>query len=229
MRVTRRQFLGCAAAVVLPRWRIDHTARLVQATPRFVIFDLERACALHESVSGYERALCSRALHQATLPDTPPAVLILPAAVDLQPVVVDAIRGCLGASGCVILETGLAFHPTKDCESRRAALVDVSGIQTHAPVSLWSPAAATRIPYIDFTWPRPAKIRDHSRVVPLEARGDRVIASVDGLPVGLMGVRGRGRLIVLGSPIGPALWAGDAEAHGWLGAVLSERSPCPSA
>ena len=219
MRLTRRQVLGCAAAVALPRWRIDRPALPIRATPRFLVLDLERGCALRESVSGYERALGVSALHPAALPATSPAALIVPGAVELEPVVVDAIRDCLSASGCVILETGLASHNAGDCESHRTAFVDVLGIQTRAPVSLWSQAGA-RIPYIDFTWPRAAKIRDHSLVVPLEAQGDSVIASVDGLPVGLMGWRGRGRLIVLGSPIGQALWAGDVEAHGWLDAVL---------
>jgi len=38
--------------------------------------------------------------------------------------------------------------------------------------------------------------------------------------VGLNCPFGRGNLIVLGSPLGPALWAGDIEARQWLRAVI---------
>ena len=38
----------------------------------------------------------------------------------------------------------------------------------------------------------------------------------DGLPVALKRPSGRGRLMFLASPLGPALWAGDSEARGWL-------------
>src|SRR6266571_3700339 len=56
------------------------------------------------------------------------------------------------------------------------------------------------------------------RVVPRrrhEGEGE-VIAWVDDLPVALKRPGGRGNLIFLGSPLGPALWAGDAEARRWL-------------
>jgi hypothetical protein len=43
---------------------------------------------------------------------------------------------------------------------------------------------------------------------------------VDGLPVGLKRPWGRGKLIFLGSPLGPALWVGDLQARRWLAQVL---------
>src|SRR5256885_8822548 len=53
-------------------------------------------------------------------------------------------------------------------------------------------------------------------MVPLRRQAGEVIARVDGLPVALKRSSGRGNLIFLGSPLGPALWAGDAEARRWL-------------
>lgn len=227
MRVTRRQFLECAAAVSLaPGW--NGILPRDRTTSGISILDLGSACTLPESVAGYRSALGARVRELELVPATPPAVLIVPAAAQLRPAAVRAIVDCLDSSGCVILETGLAFAPAGCCASHRTGLCDVLGIQAGAPVSLWSGPGATRVPYVDFTWPHAAKLRDHSRVVPLEARRDRIIASVDGHAVGLKGTRRRGTLIVLGSPIGPALWAGDTEAHGWLDAVLSAKLVGPS-
>ncbi|HEX2679673.1 MAG TPA: hypothetical protein VHQ03_00090, partial [Candidatus Dormibacteraeota bacterium] len=70
----------------------------------------------------------------------------------------------------------------------------------------------------DYTWPHAAKVRDFSHVVPLERQGNtgEFIAWADGKPVALKRQSGRGTLIFLGSPLGPALWAGDTEARRWL-------------
>lgn len=222
MGVTRRQFLECAALAAVPRWSIDRLAPLVRPPTGIVILDLGTGCSLRESVSGFQRTL-GAAVVRSDLPATTPATLIVPAAVDLQPVAARAIGNCLEASGRVILETGLPFAPVGRVASHRTALVELLGIHIGPPVSLWSPAGAPRIPYVDFNWPGRALVRDYSHVVPLEARGDTVIAAVDGLPVALTGSRGKGRVIFLGSPIGPALWAGDAAARGWLEAVLNVR------
>jgi hypothetical protein len=42
--------------------------------------------------------------------------------------------------------------------------------------------------------------------------------------VGLARRIGRGRLVVLGSPLGPVLLGGDREAHEWLAALLERTS-----
>jgi hypothetical protein len=75
---------------------------------------------------------------------------------------------------------------------------------------------ATYTPYVDFIWPVRAKIREFFPHI-LEARpGDSVIAEYAGAPVALR----RGSLILLGSPIGPSLAAGDPDARRWLASVL---------
>jgi len=51
-----------------------------------------------------------------------------------------------------------------------------------------------------------------------KAIGDN-IAWAGELPVALKRRVGAGTLIYLGSPVGPALWAGDVEAKRWLHAV----------
>jgi len=144
------------------------------------------------------------------------AVLIVPAALEIPPPVVRVIMSCLQTGASVILESGAGFAADRDYRAHRVALRDYLQVHIEMPVDLWPDNSSQRIPYVDYTWPRPAKVRDFSRVVPLGRQTGEVIARVDGLPVGLRRASGRGRLIFLGSPLGPALWAGDAEARRWL-------------
>jgi hypothetical protein len=78
------------------------------------------------------------------------------------------------------------------------------------------PRGAPYVPYVDFTWPVPVKIREFfpHRLEPRP--GDFVIATYAGAPVALR----RGGLILLGSPIGPSLAADDPDARRWLATVL---------
>src|SRR6266576_4410067 len=64
--------------------------------------------------------------------------------------------------------------------------------------------------------PLSAKLRDFSRVIALDLPTGQTIGWADGLPVALRRQAGRGTFIFLGSPLGPALWAGDVDAKRWL-------------
>ena len=218
MGITRRRFLGYTASVLaagLPGVSPEVTRR------GCVLLDLNERGCFRESVSGYESALTSagapwmRADARWMVPSRC-AVLIVPAALEIPPPAVRAIVSCLQAGASVILESGAGFAVDRAFRAHRVALRDYLQLQIEAPVDLWPDNSSQRIPYVDYTWPRPAKVRDFSRVVPLGRQTGEVIARVDGLPVGLRRASGRGRLIFLGSPLGPALWAGDAEARRWL-------------
>lgn len=104
-----------------------------------------------------------------------------------------SIYRCLWRGGTVILEAG------------------------ELPLSLWP----RRTPYVDFTWPIATKVRDFSRVAPVRAHRDEIVADADGIPVASRRRIGLGTLIYLGTPLGPALWAGDTEAKQWLSAVVT--------
>jgi hypothetical protein len=96
-------------------------------------------------------------------------------------------------------------------------------LRSGGPVLLESAVGLTRqaiaspyVPYVDFTWPVRAQIREFYPL-PLDPRaGDAVIATFAHQPVALR----RGRLILLGSPVGAALLAGDPDAHRWVTSVL---------
>jgi len=109
------------------------------------------------------------------------------------------ISDCLWRGGTVILEAG------------------------ELPVSLWP----RRTPYIDFTWPVDIAVRDFSNVAPVHVDHAKVIATADGIAVASRRRIGLGTLIHLGTPLGPALWAGDAEAKQWLSAVVRTTKESP--
>jgi len=223
MGISRRGFLGCVAGSLTAGLPLDRP-RPVATRPRRVLLDLREQCALPESLSGYESALAGLGA-SVTRADARAAsgcaLLIVPAALALRAAAVRAIVTCLGAGATVIIESGAGFATDRDFAAHRVALRDHLRLHIEAPVGLWSAAPGSQggaIPYVDYTWPSPAKVRDFSRVVPLGRREEErdIIAWVNGLPVALRRRCGRGDLIFLGSPLGPALRAGDAEARRWL-------------
>src|SRR5438093_1475927 len=235
MGITRRRYLGYGAGAVtmgLPfdLWRPGRSSLAAETSPRWVLLDLREHGCLGESVSGYESALAC--LEGGALLLRPEArcvsrcsVLIVPAPLEIPRAAVEAIVSCLQAGSSVILESGAGFAAGRDFRAHRVVLRDYLQVRIEAPVPLWSGhIGSQRIPYVDYTWPSPAKVRDFSRVVPLGRQSGEVIARVDGLPVALKRQTGRGRLIFLGSPLGPALWAGDVEARRWLFDCLGESN-----
>ncbi|SRR5712691_6184506 len=220
MGITRRRFLGYTAGVLaagLPGVSPEVTRR------GCVLLDLNEGGCFRESASGFESALTSAGAQWMRadarwMSPSRCAVLIVPAALEIPPPAVRAIVSCLQAGASVIFESGAGFAADRAFRAHRVALRDYLQLQIEAPVDLWPDNSSQRIPYVHYTWPRPATVRDFSRVVPLrrqEGEGE-VIAWVDGLPVALKRSSGRGNLIFLGSPLGPALWAGDAQARRWL-------------
>lgn len=210
--LTRRGFVGCVAGSLTAVLPLDLCRRI--ETPKPVLLDLGEHCGLRESLSGYASALA-----EAPAPSRC-ALLIVPAAVGLPPSAVRAIVSGLRAGGTVLLESGAGFASPQEYQLHRAMLRDYFGIHVGAAVTLWSPPLSRGIPYVDYTWPCRATVRDFSRVMPVEGPGE-IIARVHGMPVSLKRRSRRGTLIFLGSPLGPVLLAGDAEARRWLYQVVA--------
>ena len=219
MAISRRHFLGCVAGSLTAGLSLD-LPRPVAAGSRSVLLDLGEQCGLGESVRGYESALAGL----GTRVTSRCRLLIVPAAVDVPPPAVRAIVSSLRAGATVLLESGAGFVSGRAFRAHRAVLRDQLGVHIATPVSLWSGPRPRGIPYVDYSWPSSAQIRDFSRVVPLRRRSEgagEIIARVDDLPVAFKRRSGRGALIFLGSPLGPALLAGDAEARRWLYQVVA--------
>ncbi|MGA2589793.1 MAG: hypothetical protein ABSH32_07760 [Bryobacteraceae bacterium] len=124
-------------------------------------------------------------------------------------------------SRSTLLIPGAGRLPQRHSETIRTHLRRGGSVLLESALGLQHPRAdAPYFPYVDFTWPVEAKIREFFPLVLQPKPGDRVIATYAGKPVAVRRQAGRGSLILLGSPVGPALLAGDPDARRWLASVL---------
>lgn len=214
MDVTRREFLCCAAAsataaALTPRRRAGRAS----SGAGCIVLDLGEHCTLRESAAGYQAAL-------AGLETLAGSVLIVPAALAIGGAAARRIVRHVEEGGTLILESGATFAApaSSGFRAHRDALRDLFGVAVDPPRRL--ARDRTRVPYVEFRWPSPTLVRDFSAILPVDAHNGEHIACVGDITVALARRHGRGMLIFLGSPIGPALWAGDAEARRWLHEVL---------
>ena len=120
--------------------------------------------------------------------------LVVPGAGVLNQRCSGAIQGHLMRGGSVLLESALGLY---------AQRID-----------------SPYFPYVDFIWPVRARIREFCPLHLAPAPGDTVIATFGGKPAALRREVGRGTLILLGSPVGPALLSADPDARRWVAGVL---------
>jgi len=207
MVMSRRQFLGYAATAMTVALPTDGSP--LNEPSVLSVLDLKEHCSLRESLAGYERASAG------FVPRRP--VLIVPAALALPVAATRAMADCLRRGGTVLLESGAGYAGESGFRVHREALRNRLQIRVAA-----ARFKSRGVPYVDYAWPFPTKIRDFSRVVPLaEHQPGEIFAWADGFPVALKRRIGTGTLIYLGSPLGPALWAGDTEARQWLSRLFS--------
>jgi hypothetical protein len=221
--LTRRAFIGrataAAAALAMPtdlRRFARPVAREKRADASCVIVDLGEPGLQRESMAGFESALTDLQIPFARSRPTADAdVVIVPGALRMPPRVAQWLVDALENGATVIVESAAVFADAQSREFRdhREMLHDLCGIQIDAPASLWP---AEGVPYVEYTWPVSVRVRDFSRAVAVRQHEGEVIGRVAGLPVAVHQCRGSGTLIFLGSPLGPALWSGDAEARRWL-------------
>jgi len=217
MQVTRREFLCCAAATAAAT-ALSPRGRERGSLGECALLDLGEHCALPESLAGYRAALAGAETIAGS-------VLIVPAALAIAGAAARRMVRHVEDGGTLILESGAMFAAAASPEFRghRGALHELLGVDVEAPRPLVREGA--RIPYVELRWPSPTLVRDFSAIVPVDAHDGERIASVEEITVALARRSGRGMLIFLGSPLGPALWAGDTEARRWLHEVLRCASP----
>ena len=104
----------------------------------------------------------------------------------------------VAAGGPVLVESSVGFATENLAWLRRW------GISIHESIAVRGPA------WVRFHWPISVMIRDFGRASPIS--GGSVIARLNGIPVAVR----KGPLVVLGSPLGPHLYAGDREARALL-------------
>ena len=188
------------------------------------LVDLRARCDFPESAMGYRAALADAGISIVPAePSAAPAcsMLIIPAAFEITPGLVRTIHARLEAGGDVLLGSGAAFAQPKEYQAHRAGLRERLGIRIEPPVDLARGGCGRgRVPYVVYDWPCAVKIRDFSRVIPVDTRACEVIGRAGDVPMALRRQVGRRSLIFLGSPLGPALRAGDADARRWLAKVI---------
>lgn len=247
-RVSRRTFFGVAAGAVAATLPLKSaTAALGSFVASrcghvdCVLLDCG-ACTLPESLDGYELALSAAgARFVRTGGSSVPRArtLIIPACIALRSVAAGTVATALEEGSCVVLESGAGFATSRDFSAHHSWLRSEWGLNVETPLDLWEspgshrdpPAPCSRrgvrrlrslcvTPYIDLHWPLRIKVRDFSRIVPLSAPSERVVGWCGGQPVACKQTVGKGTLVYLGSPLGPALRVEDTEAHRWLREVV---------
>jgi len=132
------------------------------------------------------------------------------------------VRVHLENGSLVLFESGGAFLNPEEFNFHRRLMRSVFGLRLHAPVPLWDSADSFKqSPYVDYQWPLVTKVRDFSRMIPVECERGETIAWFQKTPVAVRLRIGKGTLVFLGSPLGPHLLAGDREAGRWLLAFRS--------
>lgn len=235
MEIDRRTFLtlaGAGAAAAFPAGRLS----AMPAAPRpanvpsaIATLDLGNGCGLRESVAGFASGLAELGMVATSIRPgidsdaRPRGLLVVPAvAVAGWPASNLLIRRAARGDLCLV-ELGFGFGDGDLCTSGRFWLSQTLGLRAGTPAR--SPRVNGRpVPYVDYEWPVATKVRDFSRVIPLEGPGWTPMAWSGRSVVGLRRRMGAGSVVVLGSPIGPHLRSGDPEATEWLRALVAEAA-----
>jgi hypothetical protein len=248
MKISRRNFLGSVTGFATTLWSLRPIGL---NTPRSrpereldcVLLDLNSRCVLPESLQGYQAALAGEHNHllETSLNSRHHCrITIVPGVGLMDPAVAWTLSSLLESGTHVLLESGAGFLSPAEFTVHQRMLYRHFDIAVDRPVNLWPGKSADdarlthrpgrpskkldgheSIPYVNYLWPRETKVRDFSRVIPVSANGGDVIGQVGALPVALKRRTAKGTLIFLGSPLGPALRAGDAEALAWLRLVTA--------
>ncbi|MBV9888833.1 MAG: hypothetical protein JO119_20005 [Acidobacteria bacterium] len=250
MKVSRREFVstaGCAASAslcALPTFGFAANNSGLRAPASCALLDLKSNCVLRESLEGYRIGLGTehRSLSEGGLDALGVhGTIIVPAVGTIDLATASALTAALNSGATVVLESGAAFLSASDFAAHHSVLAEYFGISIGRSTELWMANAPKRIPgdslrrtgkqtaaghesvpYVTYQWPHETCVRDFSRAIPVSAKTGRAIAHLGELPVAWSKSIGNGKFVYLGSPIGPAIRAGDAEAHAWLRAIIAK-------
>ena len=230
MDLTRREFLGFTAAGAVGMTALPQQP-LAAAQPRSEGGAFQKWWTMYsdpdgydcESMRGYWSELSPRQWWASEGDPNPFArlsLVIAPYVGTLLPYFSDCLGLALQNGATVVVESGTGFDHGTFWRHRRWLRESV-GIRVGPPRDPWANCSPPGARYVEFTWPRRVTIRDFGRVVPIsDQQPGEIIAWAGNLAVAVRHRVGNGTLVYLGSPVGPALWAGDADARRWLHAVV---------
>jgi hypothetical protein len=249
MNISRRYFLGAAAGSAATLWSfrsigLEAPGSSPERAYDCALLDLNAHCVLPESLQGYQAALGDKynQFPEVGLNSKRPCrIAIVPGLGLIDPAMAETLSSLLDAGTHVLLESGAAFLSPSEFTAHQEMLFHYFDIEVGAPVDLWSRTSADdallrhrpqrqprkkldrpeSIPYVNYSWPGQTTVRDFSRVIPVSSKVGDVIGRVGVLPVALKRRKSGSMLIFLGSPLGPALRAGDPQARSWLRSVTA--------
>ncbi len=221
--ISRRDFLGASAAAAVASALCPESVRRDEP-PDCVLLAVPAERGLEESLAGFEAALEEagvRFVNSFSRSSLRCRTIIVPASTSLSPTLGRQIVAGVEKGAWALVESGAGFHSPDEFRRHQRMLESCFDVETGLPIDLWKGDSRRRSPYVDYTWPVRAKIRDFSRVIPVSRKSGDIICNAGEFPLGVKRRVGGGYLIFLGSPLGPALRAGDREARRWLGSLVS--------
>ena len=235
MEIDRRTFLlvtggGVAAPLLSGRAATGPAAlRGRGIAAAITTLDLGKGCGLPESVAGFEAAFGALGIGARTIRAGgdegawPGGLFVVPAVTAPGPAASNLLMRRAVRGDLCLVELGFGFGDEDQCSAGRSWLQQTLGLRAGNPIG--SPRVSDRlVPYVDYTWPAATKIRDFSRVIPLEGPGWTPMAWSGNSVVGLRRRLGAGSVVVLGSTIGPHLRSDDPEATAWVRALVAEAA-----
>lgn len=235
MGVSRRAFLRFAACVpIAGAGQVAANGSGVTASDKTGALLVNSSCLLRESFEGYKACVAAAGMKYAVGPpgcSVDASLVLAPAAALTSVSEARSLRRRAESGALVLVESGAMFLSPAEVLRHQSVTQSVFGLTALSPLELWT-QPVHRFPYVDFTWPVLARVRDFSRLaqlVPLTAdrHGEERAAAIAHIGSAVAAVKictGDGILIFLGSPLGPHLLAGDREALSWFG-VLAALAP----
>jgi hypothetical protein len=246
MHISRRNFLHGMTASAGTLWSSGVTGfdNLAGRELDCVVLDLKLQCVLRESLHGYQTAFADE--HHYLAADRLDSrwrcrMVIVPGLGMMDPAIGRTLLDSARRGACLVLESGAGFLSPAETAAHQRMLLRCFELEVKPPVDLWSGKLADdgpfasgtssrrretidgrqAIPYVRYVWPREIMVRDFTRVIPVSAKRGEVIGWAGSLAVGSRRPVGKGTLVFLGSPLGPALRTGDPEARSWLQSVVA--------
>ena len=230
-RISRREFVEGSAWSVAG-WSLLRPSGLggggthAAAGSDCAVLDLGVDCSLRESLRGFQKALGTNPINVQEIWNRRPCSLtVVPGVARMDSRLARILLDLLEAGTSVLVESGAGFSSAREFGVHREMLNNAFGIGVESPVDVWSRLAdgitPTCAPYVEYDWPCRTLVRDFSRMIPVVAERPDVIAWTGLLAVGMKKRVGKGTLVFLGSPLGPALLAGDPEAREWVRSVVT--------
>ena len=141
-----------------------------------------------------------------------PSVIIAPAVRNIHPGACAALLEHVRRGARLLFESGVCFSSDRECFEQAKALKQVFGLEVLPPVRTASLPQASGT-YVIYAQPVAKSVRSFHAVTPVQCSDSETIARFHEYSVCAMKAIGKGRVIYLGSMLGPGLLATEREAQ----------------